>query len=86
MSKIEEIASGWYNVAKKAIGKESPEVKALALSRIRICEKCEVRSGVICDPSITTTHAVTGEPVKGCGCPLTAKIRSKNSKCPAGKW
>lgn len=42
-----------------------------ALQRAKICALCPYNKNNKC---------------KKCGCPLIAKTRSKNSKCPEGKW
>lgn len=70
-----EIGSGWFNYIF-----ESPEVEAIALPRLKICDSCPIRTNKVCDRK----KSIDG--VFGCGCPLEKKARSINSKCPLGKW
>lgn len=86
MAKLGEIAEGWLNTAYSKLGVADKEVEELAKKRLAICDKCIIRTGPLCDPTKKTVHFTTGETVSGCGCPLISKSRSKNSKCPAGKW
>lgn len=48
-----------------------PEVEKEALRRAKICAPCEFNKNNKCS---------------ACGCPLVAKTRSTNSKCPKDKW
>jgi hypothetical protein len=68
-----KIAEGFYNLAKKKLGLDNPEVESLALERLKICSDCD---------------RVDRENMKcmACGCYLEAKIRSASSFCPLGKW
>lgn len=78
MIKIEQLGQifeGWKNLIF-----EDPEVEKVALPRLEICAKCPIRTNGICD----STKSING--TKGCGCPLKAKVRSLNSKCPRGLW
>lgn len=47
------------------------ENEGLSKDRLRICEKCEDRAGIICGV---------------CGCYLKAKTRDEEEKCPLNKW
>lgn len=82
MSVLKEIVAGWSNFIFP-----SAEIEAEARKRAKVCSKCD--------------HAVTGsimrfvgddiECIEGlvcdlCDCPLSAKTRSMDSKCEAGKW
>jgi len=79
---------GW-----KAVITEDKGVEEIALDRAKICDTCEDQDG--------NKIAVKGkfiqflkddiEEIQGmkcsiCQCPISAKTRSKNSKCPIGKW
>lgn len=86
MGRIDEISEGWVNKVKQLAGIADPAVEKLAEARLKICEKCPVRTGIVCDPKKKLKHVRTGEIVGGCGCMLTAKVRSVNSQCPIGKW
>lgn len=77
---------GWFNQAKSSMGLLDEETKALGESRLAICAKCPLRNNAICDPTRKGKHVKTGETKRGCGCILTAKVKSKSSKCPLGKW
>ena len=82
VQKINNILIGWKNVVF-----ESKEIEQMARSRAIKCAKCE--------------HAVTGwiavmiedsiEDIEGlkcgkCDCPLSALLRSPDSKCKLNKW
>ena len=49
--------------------------KELITFRAPICASCEVFENNICKKNRG-----------GCGCYIPAKIRSKDSSCPIGKW
>lgn len=46
-------------------------VEEMATKRVIICSDCPYNKHSICSQ---------------CGCPLAAKTRSPESKCPEGKW
>lgn len=83
-----DMAEGYGNLYKAKTGANgiSAEAEKLAAERMAICNTCPVRTGLLCNPFKHGPHAVTGEKTFGCGCPLPAKTRSKDSKCPLGKW
>lgn len=62
------------------------DLQLLYEKRIAICNVCPMRYNNFCNPGKKIKHVVTGKLVRGCGCNLSAKVLSKNSKCPAGKW
>ena len=70
MSQLNEIYQGWKNLLFK-----NEEIEPLAEERSKICFDCPIRDGDYCSKKLG-----------GCGCYLEAKIRSKDSKCPKGKW
>lgn len=55
----------------KNLAFENPEVEKIAKDRATICADCPFSSIGLCTK---------------CGCPLKAKTRSLQSKCPEGKW
>lgn len=55
----------------KNVAFENPEVEKIANDRATICAGCPFSKAGICTK---------------CGCPLKAKTRSIQSKCPEGKW
>lgn len=88
MSKVKAIAKGTINNALRL----NSDVEAKAAERYEICKGCEnyKHNQLIhanwCSPNSTTKHAETGEPTKGCGCPIQSKIRQDEEPCPAAKW
>lgn len=100
MSKIQEIAQGWFNAAKDALGILTPEIKQMSEERLAICSVCPIRTDDKCDPSkslpavqdfIYTTNFGTEKRFKdtvytGCSCPISKKILSPLSSCPVGKF
>jgi hypothetical protein len=84
MSKIGNIVEGW-----KRVGLPTKESEVLYAKRYKHCEPCPSRS----DADYLERHPITakittyfGSICTECGCPLKAKLRSKNESCPAGKW
>lgn len=86
--KIKEIASGYKNYI---LGRE----QELGKSRKKHCDKCPLynKSKDMCDDS-KCLNPETGD-IKpfmlagytcGCGCYISKKILSPQSKCPLGKW
>ncbi len=64
------IATGLINVIRDELGILPDNIKQMADSRLSICERCE-HFGYTC---------------KMCGCILSAKTKSPDTKCPIGKW
>ena len=79
---MKNIIDGWYYVLIK-----DPEIEALAKEKAKHCKGCK--------------HAVTKKILKFvnkknlevedrvcdlCDCPLIAKLRSPNEKCPINLW
>lgn len=76
MSKINEIKEGYKNLIIK-----NEEIEQLAKKRREICNSCEYNSenkGGLFNESVPYCTL--------CGCILSAKVRSKDSECPKGKW
>lgn len=70
MGNVNDILRGWGNLIIR------PEHnKEVVSKRIKICDTCEIRSGVVCDKK-----------KGGCGCVIPAKTRNESSSCPKGKW
>ena len=74
MSKFEEVTTGFTNLM---LGKE----QELADSRSKICNDCTISNNGFCSKDL----CIEGKGC-GCGCLLSAKQRSPNSKCPIGLW
>lgn len=83
---IRNIIEGWANVVRDAFGNLDPETKLLSTKRLMLCDTCDIRTGNTCDPRKKGVHVVTNELASGCGCNISAKTLSINSKCPLGKW
>lgn len=72
MSKLEEIADGYGNLAKKIVGFSSEEVEKTCQQRMAVCNSCE--------------NKTTTDRCGLCGCVLAAKTRSMGSECPDKRW
>ena len=68
--KLTEIIDGWTHLINR-----DPRVEEVALKRAQVCAKCE-----------DAGHVLGVLKCNECGCPLIAKTRSMDSKCPKGKW
>lgn len=93
MSKLKEIIDGHVNELKSLVGVEDVEDSKVFDKRAIICSSCPLKTGNTCNPKKylnPQTMEVSERPrrgfYKGCGCRLSAKQKSKNSKCPAGLW
>lgn len=81
---LQSIVNGWINLMI-----HNSVTEEVAMTRANICAKCplaEFSGGVhtvVVDKK--TTH-IRGMVCKGCGCPLSAKIRSPYEFCPEKKW
>ena len=67
---LKEIVSGWMNVIVK-----TDEVEQASIKRMKICDSC---------PSKTKQLGI--DVCDECSCPLIAKTRSMESRCPLNKW
>lgn len=85
---LKAIAEGTVNNALRF----DDNVEHIADKRLAICSACPAKRysavvrGNVCSKHATVTHAVTGEKVSGCGCPLNSKTRQNIEPCPALKW
>ncbi len=85
--KLQNIINGWANLIFP-----DPEMEALAKQRAAICAKCplaEMVGGVHRVVVDNKTVEVRGLVCTACGCPLSAKVRSKGEYCPhpvAPRW
>lgn len=80
---IKDILNGWKNYLV-----DDPVTEDLAKERAKICAGCpSAKKGkftaVLKDYKI---KEIEGRYCGECLCPLSAKVRSKNEKCPLGKW
>lgn len=91
LKKFKEIYEGWKNDAFP-----TPEIMLMAEPRAKICADCPLNVNNVCTPNATLPAVdnfiyqeelrVKGKEYKGCGCPLSKKTKSPDSKCPVGKW
>lgn len=72
MSKIDEVANGFSNLAKSKLGLLSKETEVRNQVRMDICNACEHKTAL-------------GRCGK-CGCVLAAKTKCDECTCPIGKW
>lgn len=72
MSKAEEIADGFKNLAKDKLGMLSEEDKKRNDERMALCQACE--------------HKTDLGRCRKCGCVLSAKTKCDSCTCPIGKW
>ncbi len=83
MSFLGEILNGYSNYFKG-----SEDNTELAKERATICAECPLakkglHAAILPDASI---GEIQGLYCGDCGCPLSPKVRSEQSKCPQGKW
>lgn len=69
-NKIKEIADGWLHLLIK-----DSNVEQEAIKRLEQCADCPNR-----------IKQLGIDVCSGCGCPLMAKVRSKDSECPLNRW
>lgn len=91
LSKIAEIYAGWKNDAFP-----TEDILEMSEQRARICAGCPLNVNNTCSKKKTGIAVIDfvyreemrikGKEYPGCGCPLTKKTKSTNSKCPLGKW
>lgn len=91
LKKYKEIYDGWVNDAFP-----TPEILEIAEQRAKICASCPLNVDNYCSRKQTGIAVTTfeyqeelrqeGREYKGCGCPLSKKTKSLDSKCPIGKW
>ena len=81
---LSNIIAGWANLAFP-----SERIEKVAMQRAEICAKCPF--AVMMNGTHTITVDGKSTNVRGmkcdkCGCPLSAKIRALEDRCPIGKW
>ena len=80
---VKDIINGWKNYLV-----DDPVIDQVAKERAEICAACpSAKSGkftaILKDYKL---HEIEGKYCGECLCPLSAKVRSENEKCPLGKW
>ena len=81
---LANIIDGWSNYLI-----ENPTTEVTAKKRASICASCpnaKFVGGVSTIIVDNKTKEIRGLVCDLCNCPLSAKVRSKNDYCPAGKW
>ncbi len=86
MSKLNEIINGWANVVKDKIGTLDPKLKVIAENRLLLCNVCDMRVNNTCSTKKVGINIITKKETRGCGCNISAKTLSPESKCPLSKW
>lgn len=82
MLDFNNIINGWHNFLSK-----SEVTETLAQERAKECLKCEDKSKAILLAFVKDNFKeVEGFKCNLCNCPLSAKIRSINEKCPKKLW
>lgn len=82
MIKIKNILNGWGNFIEK-----SEVTETVAESRAKICATCfECKEGKLLALIKDDLKEVEGHYCALCYCPISAKIRSINERCPLSKW
>ena len=88
MNIAKDIINGWANYLKN----DNEEVIEIAKKRAEICATCPLATyskslSVLPDYSLGEIQGYYCDKKKGgCGCPLSTAVRSKDKKCPLGKW
>ena len=91
LKNLKEIYEGWKNDAFP-----TPDIIEMAEERAKICALCPLNRNNHCS-TFESGQAVMdfiykeemrykGRTYQGCGCPLSKKTKSPDSKCPLGKW
>jgi hypothetical protein len=93
LGKRNEIANGHFNELRSKIGLGNENDEYIFSIREQICNQCPLKNGNSCDTQKwinPSTFEVSNMPkddyIRGCGCRLSAKQKSKQSLCPAGFW
>jgi hypothetical protein len=93
LGKRNEIASGHINELRSKIGLANENDEYIFAKREKICDACPLKNGNSCDTQKwidPITLEISKMPkngfIRGCGCRLSAKQKSKYSNCPAGFW
>lgn len=84
MSKLVNIARGWYNYAT-----QSAENRQLAIKRLEICDTCPEKTQLTGLGQVlvgAVNKAGSTYRCGACGCPLAPKVFSPAETCPLQKW
>ncbi len=91
--KRNEIVDGHLNELRAKVGLADEHEALIFTMREQICNVCPLKNGNNCDTQKwinpdtmeVSTSAKDGF-TRGCGCRLSAKQKSKQSRCPANFW
>lgn len=72
MGRLGQMAEGYSNLVKSAVGTADSKVETMASTRFDICKACDKLT-------IASTCQL-------CGCFMPSKTRSTTAKCPDNKW
>jgi hypothetical protein len=82
MKKLDNIINGWKNFILK-----SEVTELIAVERAIKCVECRhAKNGFLTAFINDDLKQIKGVYCEKCKCPLSAKLRSENEKCPIGKW
>jgi hypothetical protein len=82
MGQVDNIISGWYRLIFK-----DEKIEAIAKSRADICFDCEHKKKKDILVFLNNDFKNVQDYICDlCNCPLSAKIRSLDSKCDLKKW
>ncbi|MDI1257358.1 MAG: hypothetical protein PSV16_14785 [Flavobacterium sp.] len=91
--KRNEIIDGHLNELRSKVGMADENAALIFAMREKICNACPLKNGNNCDTqrwinpeTMETSNAPREGSIRGCGCRLSAKQKSKQSSCPAGFW
>ncbi len=91
--KRKEILNGHKNELYALAGMINTDDAAVFSVREKICNECPLKINNTCNtgmwihPTTMETRNSSKEGfIRGCGCRLSAKQKSRYSKCPAGFW
>lgn len=93
LDKRNEIVNGHVNELRAKIGWTDQNDALIFSERERICNACPLKNGNNCDTqqwinpqTLEVSKGAAEGFVRGCGCRLSAKQKSKYSRCPADFW
>ncbi|MEP0264725.1 hypothetical protein [Dokdonia sp.] len=91
--KRKEILNGHMNELYALTGMANKSDASVFELRKKICDDCPLKKNNSCNSNLwihpETMKTITASKegfIRGCGCRLSAKQKSKYSKCPAGFW
>lgn len=93
IDKRNEIVNGHLNELRSKMGMANENEEYIFSLREKICNGCPLKNGNNCDTqrwiNPQTLEVVTSPKdgfIRGCGCRLSAKQKSRLSRCPANFW